>query len=200
MDMWDPYIKAVKAAVPGAETKIAFDRFHVSKHINAALDKVRRREHSAFMKEAGESPLSGSRFQWLTNSNRTDNRKGKRRAFLGLSRQNLETSRAWKIKEAANSLWDYVYMNVAEAAWKELLFWISHSRIPEMIQAGKTIRNYLWGIINAIRLKVTNGMLEAKNNCIQTIKRIARGFRNRERFRNAILFHLGKLDLFPSTF
>jgi hypothetical protein len=89
------------------------------------------------MKEAGESPLSGSRFQWLINSNRADNRKGKRKAFLGLSRQNLETSRAWKIKEAANSLWDYAYMNVAEAAWKELLFWISHSRIPEMIQAEK---------------------------------------------------------------
>jgi transposase len=116
-----------------------------------------------------------------------------------LSRKNLETSRAWKIKEAANSLWDYAYMNVAEAAWKELLFWISHSRIPEMIQAAKTLRNYLWGIINAIRFKVTNGMLEAKNNSIQTIKRIARGFRNRERFRNAILFHLGKLDPFPST-
>jgi len=81
MDMWDAYIKAVKAAIPGAKEKIAFDRFHVSKHINEALDKVRRREHGAFMKQAGESPLSKSRFQWLINSNRTDNRSGKRKAF-----------------------------------------------------------------------------------------------------------------------
>ncbi len=78
MDMWDPYIKAVRAAIPEADRKIAFDRFHVSKHINEALDKVRRREHRAFMEQAGESPLSKSRFQWLTNSNRTDNRSGKR--------------------------------------------------------------------------------------------------------------------------
>jgi len=199
MDMWDPYIKAVRAAIPEAGQKIAFDRFHVSKHINEALDKVRRREHRAFIEQAGESPLSKSRFQWLINSNRIDNRSGKRKTFLSLSRLNLETARAWRIKEAANSLWGYVYMNVAEAAWKKLLRWISHCRIPEMIQAGKSIRNYFWGILNAIRLKVTNGMLEAKNNSIQQIKRMACGFRNQERFKRAILFHLGNLDLFPST-
>jgi len=199
MDMWDPFIKAFREAIPKAEELISFDRFHVSKLFNEALDKVRRREHSVFMGQTGESPLSKSRFLWLTNSNRTDNRTGKRKAFLSLSRLNLETARAWRLKESANSLWDYLYMKVAEEAWKKLLWWISHSRIPEMIKVGKTIRNYFWGILNAIRLGVTNGMLESKNNSIQQIKRMARGFRNRNRFRNAILFHLGKLDLNPST-
>ena len=199
MDMWDAYIKAVRGAIPGAEEKIAFDRFHVSKHINEALDKVRRREHNELLKQAGESQLSKSRFQWLINSNRIDNRNGKRKAFLNLSRLNLETARAWRIKETANSLWDYIYMKVAEEGWKKLLWWMSHSRIPEMIKARKTIRNYFYGILNAIRLKVTNGMVESKNNSIQRIKRMACGFRNRNRFRNAILFHLGKLNLFPST-
>jgi transposase len=199
MDMWDPYIKAFRAAIVDAEHKIAFDRFHVSNHFNLALDKVRRREHAAFMKEVGESPLSKSRFQWLTNSNRIDNRSSKRKAFMSLSQLNLKTAKAWRIKETANTLWGYVYMKVAEDAWKVLLRWISLCRIPEMIKVGLTIRRYFWGILNAIRLKATNGQLEAKNNSIQRIKRMACGFRNRDRFRNAILFHLGKLDLFPST-
>jgi len=199
MDMWDAYIKAFKAVIPEAEQKIAIDRFHVSKHFNEALDKVRRREHVRFMKEDGESPLSKSRFQWLKNSNRTDNRSGKRKEFLNLSRLNLETARAWRIKETANGLWEYEYMNVAEKAWKELLYWISHSRIPEMMKVGLTVKNYMWGILNAIRHKTSNGKLEAKNNCIQRIKRMACGFRNRDRFKTAILFHLGNLDLFPST-
>jgi transposase len=199
MDMWDPYIKAVKASIADAESKIAFDRFHVSKHFNEALDKVRRREHQAFMKLAGESPLSRSRFQWLINSNRTDNRTGKRKAFLNISNLNLETARAWRIKEAANGLWEYIYMKVAEEGWKKLLWWISHCRIPEMIKAGRTVRNYFWGILNAIRMKVTNGIVEARNNSIRRIKNMAYGFRNRERFRTAILFHLGKLSLYPST-
>ena len=199
MDMWDPYIKAVKESIPEAEAKIAFDRFHVSKQLNQALDKVRRREHQLFMKQAGESPLLRSRYQWLINSNRTDNRGSKRKTFLNLSRLNLETAKAWRIKETANSLWDYVYINVAKEAWNKLLWWISHCRIPEMIKAGQTIRNYFWGILNAIRHKASNGKLESKNNSIQRIKRMACGFRNRDRFRNAILFHLGNLNLYPST-
>ena len=199
MDMWDPYIKAVKEAIPGSENLIAFDRFHVSKHLNEAVDRVRRREHTLFQKLTGESPLSKTRYQWLVNSNRTDNRTSKRKAFLNLSKLNIETSRAWRIKEAANGLWDFAYMKVAEGLWKKLLRWISLCRIPEMIEAGKTIRNYFWGILNAIRLKATNGLVEAKNNSIQRIKRMACGFRNRTRFKNAILFHLGNLDLSPST-
>ena len=86
MDMWDPYIKAVKETIPEAETKIAFDRFHVSKHLNQALDQVRRREHALFRKTTGESPLTHSRYQWLTNFNRIDNRTSKRKKFLNLSR------------------------------------------------------------------------------------------------------------------
>jgi len=199
MDMWDPYILAVRNSIYKAEEKISFDRYHVSSLINKAVDAVRRREHQLLKNMTGGSPLSKSRFQWLTNSNRTDNRTGKRRAFLILSRLNLITARAWRIKETANSLWDYMYMNVAKEAWKKLLLWISHSRIPEMIKAGKTIRYYFWGILNTIRLKASNGMAEAKNNCIQRIKRMACGFRNRDRFRTAIMFHLGKLDMSPST-
>ena len=54
----------------------------------------------------------------------------------------------------------------AQEAWRKLLRWISLCRIPEMIEAGKTIRNHFWGILNEIRLKSTNGIVEAKNNSI----------------------------------
>jgi transposase len=199
MDMWDAYIKAVKESLEGWEGLIAFDRFHVAKHFTEGVDKVRRREHAAFMKALGESPLTKSRFDWLVNSDRTDNRSGKRKAFLRLSRCQLKTARAWRIKETASTLWDYVYMNVAEEAWKKLLRWISLCRLPEMIAVGKTVRNYFWGILNAIRLRATNGALEATNGCIQRIKRMAYGFRNKKRFKTAILFHLGNLNMDPST-
>ncbi len=198
MDMWDPFIKAVKETIPDADSKIAFDRFHVVKYFNQAVDKVRRREHAGFLKRTGESPLDKTRYQWLMNSAKVDNRNADRKEFLALSRRNLITARAWRIKESANTLWDYEYMKVAEEAWKSLLGWISRCRIPEMIKVGLTVKNHIKGILNAIRLKVTNGMLEAKNNCIQKIKSMACGFRNRERFRRAILFHLGNLNMaFP---
>lgn len=78
-----------------------------------------------------------------------------------------------------------------------LLGWISRCRLEPMIKVGRTIRKYLWGILNAIKLKANNSMLEAKNSKIQRIKKIACGFRNRERFKMAILFHLGGLDMMP---
>ncbi|MBI9056042.1 MAG: transposase [Bacteroidales bacterium] len=96
-------------------------------------------------------------------------------------------------------IFHYSSSGVAEKAWKRLLYWISHCRLKPMISVGKMIRKYFWGILNAIRLKSNNSMLEAKNARIQRIKKVACGFRNKERFKNAILFHLGGLELMPSS-
>jgi len=56
---------------------------------------------------------------------------------------------------------------------------------------------HLLGIINAIVLKATNADLESTNAKIQARKKRACGYRNRDRFRHAILFHCGTLDLHP---
>jgi transposase len=197
MDMWDPFIKAVKSHFENADKLIAFDRFHVAQHFGKAVDKVRSEESRAFATSMIDNPLTRSKYQWLTNSERIDNRTTKRKGFLTLTRLNLKTARAWRIKEAASLLWDYSYMGVAEKEWKSLLYWISHCRLKPMIAVGRMIKNYFWGILNAIRLKANNCMLEAKNARIQKIKNMACGFRNRKRFRNAILFHLGGLNLVP---
>ena len=198
MDMWDPFINAVKANLEKADTLVAFDRFHVAQHFGKALDKVRAEEHRALAAQ-GESALIRTKHQWLKNSKRTDNRSRYRKGFLDLTKMNLKTARAWRIKEAAAMIWDYKYLGVAEKAWKRLLYWISHCRLKPMIAVGKMVRKYFWGILNAIRLKTNNSMLEAKNARIQKIKKIACGFRNRERLKNTILFHLGGLDIMPSS-
>ena len=61
------------------------------------------------------------------------------------------------------------------------------------------IRRYLRGVLNAIIAGVSNAMLEAKNSRVQWVKKMACGFRNRKRFRMAILFHLGGLNLMPKS-
>jgi len=195
MDMWDPFINAVKANFENAEKLIAFDRFHVAGHFSKAVNKVRAMEHREL---AGASPLARSKYQWLKNSHNIDNRCKRRKEFMNLTRLNLKTARAWRIKEVAAMLWNFKYMAVAEKHWERLLGWISRCRLKPMIAVGKMIRRFLWGILNAIRNKVNNSMLEAKNARIQYIKKIACGFRNRKRFKTAILFHLGGLDLMPS--
>ncbi len=196
MDMWDPYIKAVMDNVPSAEKKICFDRFHVAQHFNKALDKVRAEEHRGFLQDSGESCLTRTKFQWLKNSDRIDNRS--RFNFMRLAKSNLKTSRAWSIKETAASLWTYMSLEWARKGWENLCKWISRCRLEPVIKVGKMIKNYLWGILNAIVMKANNARLEGKNATIQKIKAMACGFRNRERFKMTILFHLGGLDLIPS--
>jgi len=195
MDMWDPFIKAVNNNFDNADNLIAFDKFHVAQHFNKAVDKVRARENGAYQKHGDFNPLKRTKYNWLRNSNKTDNRATKRKEFMKLTQLNLKTARAWRIKEAASLLWDYTYMGVAIREWKKLLGWISRCQLEPVKKVGKMIRRYFWGILNAIRLKANNSMLEAKNSRIQKIKRMACGFRNRKRFKNAIMFHLGGLDM-----
>lgn len=195
MDMWDPFIKAVCANFENWKNIIAFDRFHVSQHLNRAVDKVRSKEHRELMNNYGLSSLIKTKHDWLRTSSRIDNRTGDRPKFIRLSKTNLKTARAWRIKEAASLLWDYRYLGVACKRWKSLLSWIDRCRLAPMIKAGQTIKNYFWGILNAIRLQTSNAMLESVNSGIQKIKRMACGFRSRKRFRLAILFHFGGLDM-----
>ena len=59
-------------------------------------------------------------------------------------------------------------------------------RLEPVKAAARTIKKHLWGILNAIILKVSNGPAEAINSRIKTIEVRSRGFRNKWRFANAI--------------
>lgn len=72
------------------------------------------------------------------------------------------------------------------------------SRLEPVKKVVRIIRDHLWGIVNAIALGATNATSESFNAKIQQIKRAACGLRNRERFRNAVLFHPDGLALHPA--
>jgi transposase len=194
MDMSGSFIKAITACFESAKDLICFDRFHVSQLFNNSLAKVLRAER-AVLTDTGNKTLNKTKFGWLTNSDRTDNRSGKRKSFLSITCMHLKTARAWQMKEIASTLWEYIYMGAAEKNWKALIKWMMLSRIDEMKKLAKTLKKHLYGILNAVRMKMNNAILESKNSCIQRIKKMACGFRNKTRFKTAILFHLGGLDM-----
>ncbi len=196
MDMWPAFINATLEMVPGAESKIAFDKFHVAKYLGEAVDKVRREEHRKLMK-AGKADLKGTKYDWLSNPKNMTRRQKQR--FKALRDSTLKTARAWAIKELAMSLWGYVSKTWARKGWARWLSWAVRCRLEPMKKVAKTIKKHLWGILNAIVLKVSNGPAEGINSRIKAIKVRSHGFRNKERFANAIYFHLGGLDLYPEA-
>lgn len=194
MDMWPAFINATLESLPGADEKIAFDKFHVAKYLGEAVDKVRRQEHKDLMAE-GYEDLKGSKYDWLSNpENMTRQQKSR---FKALRESTLKTARAWAIKELAMSLWHYVSKTWARKGWEQWLSWAVRSRLDPIKEVAKTIKVHLWGILNAVVLKVSNGPAEGLNSRIKMIKVRSRGFRNKQRFANAIYFHLGGLDLYP---
>jgi len=196
MDMWPAFINATLACVPEAENKIAFDKFHVAKYLGDAVDKVRREEHKMLMRQ-GDETLKGSKYDWPYNlKNMTLKRK---RQFKALRESTLRTARAWAIKQLAMSLWHYTSKVWARKGWQQWLSWAMRCRLTPMKRVAQTLKTHLWGILNAIVLKVSNGPAEGINSRIKMIKVRSRGFRNKQRFANAIYFYLGGLDLFPAT-
>ncbi|HSH28748.1 MAG TPA: ISL3 family transposase [Thiohalobacter sp.] len=195
MDMWPAYIRATLEAVPEAREKIAFDKFHVAKYLGDAVDKVRRSEHRALRTE-GRDELTRTKHRWLMNPHNMSVQQW--RGFKALRESTLKTARAWAIKEFGMSLWHYSSRTWAEKGWQRWLGWAVRSRLEPVIKVARTIKDHLWGIINAVVLKADNGGAESINSRIKMIKVRSRGFRSKERFRNAIYFHLGGLDLYPA--
>jgi len=196
MDMWPAYIRATREAIPGAKEKIAFDKFHVAKYLGDAIDKVRRDEHRALQRE-GRNDLLRTKHHWLMNPHNMSAKQW--RGFRRLRQSTLRTARAWAIREFAMSLWHYTSRGWALRAWKRWLSWALRCRLEPVKKVAYTIREHLWGIINAIVLQADNGGAESINSRIKLLKVRARGFRSKPRFRNAIYFHLGGLDLYPAS-
>jgi len=195
MDMWPAYIRATLDALPEAREKVAFDKFHVAKYLGDAVDKVRRAEHKALLAE-GRDDLTRTKHHWLMNPQNMS--LGQWRGFKALRESTLRTARAWAIKEFAMSLWHYSSRTWATKAWVRWLSWAVRSRLEPVKKVARTVKEHLWGIINAVVLKADNGGAESINSRIKMIKVRSRGFRNKDRFRNAVYFHLGGLDLYPA--
>jgi len=194
MDMWDPYIAATQACVPEGMKKVVFDRFHATRFVTGAVDKVRRKENAILLKE-GDDSLKGTRYLWLANEEElSDQRQAE---FDEIKRLNLKTSRAWALKESLRPFWNYFSVSWARKFFNRWYFWATHSRLEPMIKAAKTLKRHIENILTFFKHRITNATAEGLNSKIQMVKEMACGFRNRDHYKTAIYFHCGGLDLYP---
>ena len=193
IDMWAAFEKAAGTHAPQAD--IVHDKFHISKYLNDAVDKIRRQEHKSLKQEGGESPLTGSKHSWLFNP---ENMKEERWLdFQSLKDSELKTARGWAIKEQFRWFWEYVYRGSARKFFDRWYGWASRSKLEPMVAVAKMLKNRLSNILTYFRHRITNAVSEGFNSRIQSIKSMARGFRAFENYRIRILFYCGKLDLAP---
>jgi transposase len=184
LDMSPAYIRGLKDAF--SEAQMTFDQYHLTALLNEAVDEVRRRE------QATHPELKGTRYVWLKNDwNRTAEQTA---VFEALRRSHLATVRATHLKSVFQDLFACESAEEAEPLLKRWYFWATHSRIPRMIRAAKTIKEHWSGVLRWFTSRISNGVLEAINGLIQSAKRKARGFRSVEYLITMIYLIAGKLD------
>lgn len=140
--------------------------------------------------------LKKTRFLWLRNPKTISDHRWEE--FASLRSSTLKTARAWALKEEAMQVIErYRSPFWASETWGWWFSWAMRSRLEPIKKAARMIKKHLWGILTTAKHGRTNAIAESTNSRIQRIKRQACGFRNRERFRIAIYFHLRQLDLYP---
>jgi len=192
MDMWDAFMAATRAILPRAD--IVHDKYHVAGYLGKAVDSVRKKENG-YLTKAGDGTLKGSKYLWLTNLDNLS--KNDRKKFREFALDELQVGRAWSIKESFRHFWFYKYEGAADRFFHQWYFWATHSRLKPIIESAKTIKRHYGGIVAYLKHHITNAVSEGINSKVQSIKANARGFRNFQNYRIAILFHCGKLNLYP---
>jgi transposase len=192
VDMWEPFIQSVREQVPDAD--VVHDRFHVSKYLNEAVDKVRRQEHKELLAQ-GDETLKGSRQLWLYNPQNFSPDQASE--FAALKDLQLKVARAWAAKELFTKFWQYQEAGWARRFFKDWFGWISRSRLKPMIAVARMLKRHLENLLTYLKHHITNAVTEGLNSKIQSLKSAARGFRNFKNYRTRILFFCGKLNLYP---
>ena len=183
IDMSPAFIKGIKDIFPNAS--IIFDKFHVMKLVNGALDEVRRIEQKL------NGFLKNTRMIWLKNPSSLTEKQLK---ILGsLKDMNLKTAKAYNLKLSLKGLWNMPDLESAYAYFKKWYFWATHSKINPMVMVARTLKEHWDGILNYFKDQYTNGLLEGLNSLIQALKVNARGYRNDENFMTMIYLRYGQL-------
>jgi transposase len=185
-DMSPAFIKGVQESFPNAD--ITFDKFHVIKTINTAVDEVRRQEQ----KERPE--LKNTRYIFLKNPENLTKKQFGVLEELKIKDLNLKTMRAYHIRLNFQEFWQQP-IDQAEHFLKKWYYWATHSRLEPIIEAANTIKQHWNGILNWFKSNITNGVLEGINSMVQAAKARARGYRNNKYLIAMIYLLTGKLRL-----
>jgi transposase len=192
VDMWEPFIQTIQTQVPEAD--IVHDKFHVSKYLGEAVDKVRRQEHKELLAQ-GDETLKGTRQLWLYNPQNFSSEQAEE--FSALKDLQLKVARAWAAKELFSKFWEYQEEGWARRFFKGWFGWVSRSRLKPVVEVAQMLKRHLENLLTYLRHHITNAVTEGLNSKIQSLKSAARGFRNFKNYRTRILFFCGKLALYP---
>jgi transposase len=184
MDMWKPFRNAT--TTHARQAAILFDKFHVMRHLNDALDAVRKAEYHR-LRGKDRRFIKGQKYTLL--SRRENLTLEGKRALKTLLAANKRLNTAYLLKESFGQLWSYQREGWARRFfdnWRASLKW---QRLKPYEKFAEMIDRHWDGIAAYCKPenKVSLGFVEGLNNKIRVIQRRAYGLRDEEYLRLKIL-------------
>jgi len=192
-DMWKPYLKVIAKKIPQALNIL--DRFHIMKKFNEAIDDVRKSEKSKLERDGYEPVLTKSKWLLLKRvENLSIEQFGHLRTLL---KYNLQSVRAYLLREDFQQFWEYVSPIWAEKFINEWIRKTMLSKIEPMKKVARMLKRHKelilnWFIANG---EYSSGIIEAMNNTAKLTMKKSYGFRKYETLKYALYHKLGALPL-----
>lgn len=196
-DMWKPFMKVI-AGLCGAALNV-LDPFHVSRHLNEAVDTVRRGEQARLRDKTSRQQAKGGRFLLLRRGSKV---RGKARDKLKAVLASLgATSRAWELKESFRRFWQYRSPTWAAAYLKAWTNRAMRSRLAPMKKVARMLRQHEDLLLNYFRAKrqYTNAMVEGMNHKARVSLARSFGHRSFEVLKLVLYHNLGALPEPPCS-
>ena len=198
-DMWRPYLEVMR--VQAGQALHVLDRFHITMHLNQAVDQVRRAESGRLRvaSQAAAQQLQHTRWTLLRRGSRV---RGKARQKLqALLASKLQTARAWELKETFAHFWRYRSVTWAGAFLDYWTWRAMRSRLEPMKKVARMLRAHESLRLNWFRAKgeISAGAVEGLNNKIRVMTRRSYGFRTFESMEVALYHTLSRLPEPEST-
>lgn len=185
-DMSPAFTKGVKENLPQAE--ITFDKFHILKIINEAVNNVRKQEVST------NNILKGTKYIWLKNYSNLTVKQKEQLNELTMSNMNIKTIRAYNIRQSFQDIYQANTQEEFITYLNKWYYWATHSKLEPIIKAAKTVKKHWDGIVKWYESKINNGILEGLNSVIQAAKSKARGYKTFKNYKIIVYLLTGKLD------
>jgi transposase len=197
MDMSQAYQAGVAETCRNAQ--VVFDKFHVIKNANEAVDKVRRAEVRLGGQGVWEA-LHQSQWLWRKNPENLTDQEQERLAKI--QNKNLSTAKAYQMRLVLQDIYRSANASTARSRFKVWCRWVrwvarfyKPSLFASMLKLAQMIENHLAGILAHWKSGLTNAFMEGLNSVFSATKRKARGYRSTTHLITMLYFIAGKLRL-----